>query len=496
LTHASVTRSSAADDPFAGYQVESFFDEVFTADGGVRPPYRSLIARLRAIATDDLGRRERLRDAIFRSLGITFNVYGEAAGVERVWPMDLVPRIIPAEEWAPVERGLVQRVTALNKFLDDLYVGEGAAIADGIVPRSLVLSADGFEREAFGIAVPHAARCLVSGVDLVRDGHGVYRVLEDNLRTPSGISYVLENRATLTRVLPLAFAQHRVRPVSHYPASLLTALRSVAPAAAGNPRVVVLTPGAFNSAYFEHAFLARQMGVELVEGRDLVVDEHVVYLRTTRGLDRVDVVYRRIDDDYLDPAVFRSDSTLGVPGIVDAARAGNVTIANAVGNGVADDKAIYAYVPALIRYYLNEEPILPNVDTYLLWRPDEREAALARLEELVIKPVAASGGYGIVIGPRASDEELEKCRRQIVANPRSFIAQEVVSLSRHPTLVDGRLEGRHIDLRPFVLSGERVEVIPGGLTRVALPKDSLVVNSSQGGGSKDTWVLALEDAQG
>jgi uncharacterized circularly permuted ATP-grasp superfamily protein len=496
-----VTRNTApelnpSDDPFGGYQTEGFFDEVFAADGEIRPPYRSLVARLRAIATEELGRRERLRDAIFRSLGITFNVYGEAAGVERVWPMDLVPRIIPAEEWAPVERGLIQRVTALNQFLDDLYVGEAAAIADGIVPRALVMSADGFEREAFGIAVPHAARCMVSGVDLVRDGNGVYRVLEDNLRTPSGISYVLENRATLTRVLPLAFAQHRVRPVSHYPASLLTALRSVAPAAAGNPRVVVLTPGAYNSAYFEHAFLARQMGVELVEGRDLVVDEHVVYLRTTRGLERVDVVYRRIDDAFLDPAVFRSDSTLGVPGIVNAARAGNVTIANAIGNGVADDKAIYAYVPALIKYYLNEEAILPNVETYLLWQPEQREAALARLDQLVIKPVAASGGYGIVIGPRATDEQLAKCRAEIEENPRGFIAQEVISLSRHPTFLDGRIEGRHIDLRPFVLSGERVEVIPGGLTRVALPKNSLVVNSSQGGGSKDTWVLAADGADG
>jgi uncharacterized circularly permuted ATP-grasp superfamily protein len=283
--------------------------------------------------------------------------------------------------------------------------------------------------------------------------------------------------------------------VSHYPASLLTALRSVAPAAAGNPRVVVLTPGAYNSAYFEHAFLARQMGVELVEGRDLVVDEHVVYLRTTRGLERVDVVYRRIDDAFLDPAVFRRDSTLGVPGIVNAARAGNVTIANAIGNGVADDKAIYAYVPALIKYYLNEEPILPNVETYLLWQPEQRAAALDRLDQLVIKPVAASGGYGIVIGPRASDEELAKCRKQIEENPRGFIAQEVISLSRHPTFLDGGYQGRHIDLRPFVLSGERVEVIPGGLTRVALPKGSLVVNSSQGGGSKDTWVLAHDEVE-
>ena len=342
---------STSDDPFGGYETEGFFDEMFSADGEVRPPYRSLVARLRAISSKSSAAASGCATRSSGASASPSTVYGEAAGVERVWPMDLVPRIIPAEEWAPVERGLIQRVTALNRFLDDLYVGEAAAIADGIVPRALVMSADGFEREAFGIAVPHAARCMVSGVDLVRDGEGVYRVLEDNLRTPSGISYVLENRATLTRVLPLAFAQHRVRPVSHYPASLLTALRSVAPAAAGNPRVVVLTPGAYNSAYFEHAFLARQMGVELVEGRDLVVDEHVVYLRTTRGLERVDVVYRRIDDTFLDPAVFRSDSTLGVPGIVNAARAGNVTIANAIGNGVADDKAIYAYVPALIRYY-------------------------------------------------------------------------------------------------------------------------------------------------
>jgi uncharacterized circularly permuted ATP-grasp superfamily protein len=335
----------------------------------------------------------------------------------------------------------------------------------------------------------------VAGVDLVRDGDGTYRVLEDNLRTPSGISYVLENRATMMRVLPLAFAQHRVRPVSHYPASLLAALRSVAPTAAGSPRVVVLSPGPHNSAYFEHAFLARQMGVELVEGRDLVVDEHVVFLRTTRGLERVDVIYRRIDDDFLDPTVFRSDSTLGVPGLLGAARAGHVTIANAVGTGVADDKAIYAYVPAFIRYYLGEEPILPNVPTYLLWQPEDRAEALARLRELVVKPVSASGGYGIVIGPQATDDELAACRRRIEADPRGYIAQDLVMLSRHPTFLDGgKVEGRHVDLRPFVLSGEQIEVIPGGLTRVALRKGSLVVNSSQGGGSKDTWVLAPDGA--
>jgi uncharacterized circularly permuted ATP-grasp superfamily protein len=410
--------------------------------------------------------------------------------------------VIPAREWSHVERGLVQRVVALNRFLEDLYAGERAALQDGIVPRWLVQSSAGFVREAQGIPAPRGARCLVAGIDVVRDGEGVYRVLEDNLRTPSGISYVLENRAAMTRVLPVAFAQHSVRPVNHYGSSLLAALRSVAPPSAPDPpRVVVLTPGIHNSAYFEHAFLARQMGVELVEGRDLVVDEHAVYLRTTRGLDRVDVIYRRIDDDYLDPVVFRSDSALGVPGLVSAARAGNVTISNAIGNGVADDKAVYPFVPALIRFYLGEEPILPNVQTYLLWDAEQRESALARLGELVVKPVDASGGYGIVIGPRASDEELAACRKRIEQNPRGYIAQEVVALSRHPTLVEAeggapaaQLEGRHIDLRPFVLCGEQIEVIPGGLTRVALRRGSLVVNSSQGGGSKDTWVLA-DDAE-
>jgi uncharacterized circularly permuted ATP-grasp superfamily protein len=316
-------------------------------------------------------------------------------------------------------------------------------------------------------------------------------VLEDNLRCPSGISYVLENRAAMTRVVPGAFADHRVRTVDHYGAVLLEALRAVAPPSAGDdPTIVVLTPGAFNSAYFEHAFLARQMGVELVEGRDLVSDEHVVSVRTTGGLERVDVVYRRIDDDFLDPVTFRADSTLGVPGLMAAARAGNVTIANAVGNGVADDKAVYAYVPELIRFYLGEEPVLPNVPTYLLWEPEQRQAVLDRLDELVVKPVAASGGYGLFIGPDASDEEVATCRQAIEAEPRAYIAQEVVTLSRHPTLVGDHLEGRHVDLRPFVVTGERVEVIAGGLTRVALRKGSLVVNSSQGGGSKDTWVLA------
>ena len=475
---------------FEGYQHEGFFDEFVDELGEVRPHYRQLALRLGALAPEELARRERLRDAAFRSAGITFTVYGEDAGLERTFPMDLIPRIIPAVEWAHVEQGLGQRVTALNMFLDDLYVGERAAVRDGIVPWSLVTSSDGFEREAFGIPVPRGARCLVAGIDLVRDVDGTYRVLEDNLRNPSGISYVLENRAAMTRVLPSVFGTHRVQAVDHYGASLLAALRQVAPAAAGDPCVVVLTPGVFNSAYFEHAFLARQMGVELVEGPDLIVDEHVVKMRTTRGLQRVDVIYRRIDDHFLDPVTFRRDSTLGVPGLIAAARAGNVTIANAVGNGVADDKALYAFVPDLIRYYLNEEPLLPNVETYLLWDPDQRTHVVDRLDELVVKPVAGSGGYGMLIGPHASDEELATFRKHIEEDPRGYIAQEIVQLSRHPTLVGDHLEGRHVDLRPFVLSGESIEVIPGGLTRVALRKGSLVVNSSQGGGSKDTWVLS------
>jgi uncharacterized circularly permuted ATP-grasp superfamily protein len=479
---------------FEAYDRGAFFDEVVSSDGHVRSHYEALVNRMSRLTPGDLLERERARDTAFRQAGITFTVYGEGEGIERTFPMDLVPRIIPVNEWATIEEGLVQRVTALNRFLDDLYVGEQAALRDGVVPRWLVASSAGFERQAFGIPVPHGARCLVSGIDLVRDAEGTYRVLEDNLRNPSGISYVLENRAAMTRVLPGIFADHRVRPVDHYGASLLAALRHAAPPSAGDdPTVVVLTPGVFNSAYFEHAFLARQMGVELVEGRDLVVDDHVVSMRTTHGLARVDVVYRRIDDPFLDPVVFRSDSVLGVPGLLAAVRAGNVSITNAVGNGVADDKAVYAFVPDMIRFYLGAEPILPNVETYLLWDADQRAAVLERLDELVVKPVAESGGYGMLIGPSASDAEIASMAARIEADPRGYIAQEVVPLSRHPTLVDDRLEGRHIDFRPFVLCGSKTEVIPGGLTRVALRAGSLVVNSSQGGGSKDTWVLAPAD---
>ena len=489
-TPSGVAADARRTDLFDGYDPGGFFDEVFARDGAPRPHYRRVVESLGRLSPEALLQRERKRDQLFHTQGITFTVYGEEAGVERTFPMDLVPRIIPADEWATVEAGLVQRVTALNRFLEDLYGGERVALRDGIVPPWLVSSASGFRREAFGIPALHGARCLVAGIDLVRDDQGTYRVLEDNLRNPSGISYVLENRAAMTRVLPGIFAAHRVRPVDHYGQLLLAALKSVAPRAAGeDPRVVVLTPGVFNSAYFEHAFLARQMGVDLVEGRDLVVDEHVVYMRTTRGLQRVDVVYRRVDDDFLDPVVFDPTSMLGVPGLLTAARAGNVTVSNAIGNGVADDKAVYAFVPDLVRYYLDEDVILPNVDTYLLWDADQRAEVLDRLEELVVKPVAESGGYGMLIGPASTADERAAMARNIQADPRNYIAQEVVQLSRHPTLVEDRVAGRHVDLRPFVIAGETTEVIPGGLTRVALREGSLVVNSSQGGGSKDTWVL-------
>jgi len=474
-----------------GYERAVGFDEAIGCDGEPRSHYGAVFEELDRLTPGELSSRERLRDALFRRLGITFAVYGDATGQERTWPMDLVPRILPAAEWAEVERGLAQRIKALNLFLEDLYVGERAAVRDGIVPAWLVYSSEGFQREAVGLAVPHGARCVVAGSDLVRDADGSFRVLEDNLRTPSGISYVLQNRAALTRVLPRLSARHRIRPVHHYGSSLLNALHALDPRGGSEaPRVVVLTPGIWNSAYFEHAFLAQQMGAELVEGRDLVVEDQVVYMRTTRGLERVDVIYRRVDDAFVDPALFRQDSVLGVPGLYSALRAGNVSLANALGCGVADDKAIYPFVPALIRYYLNEAPILPNVTTYLLWDPDQRKHVLERLDRLVTKPVAASGGYGIVLGPQATADQLEISRKEIERDPRGFIAQELVQLSSHPTVVDGKLEARHIDLRPFVLTGARTEVFPGGLTRVALRRGSFVVNSSQGGGSKDTWVLA------
>ncbi|MCB0996143.1 MAG: circularly permuted type 2 ATP-grasp protein [Acidimicrobiales bacterium] len=478
-----------------GYDTGGFFDEVVEAGGAVRAHYRPLFERLDSFGATELARRQRLKDAIFHTQGITFTVYGDEEGTERTFPLDLIPRVIAADEWATLEAGLVQRVRALNAFLEDLYAGEQAALADGVVPRELVESAEGYLPQAIGIPAPHGARCVIAGIDVVRDSAGRYVVLEDNLRNPSGVSYVLENRSAMTRVLPVAFHQSAVRPVSLYPHMLLEALSSVAPVGGSAPRVVLLTPGRYNSAYFEHAFLARQMGIELVEANDLIMVDDSVQMRTTRGLRRVDVIYRRIDDEYLDPLAFRPDSLLGVPGLIDVARSGNVTICNALGNGVADDKAVYVFVPEMIRYYLGEEPILANVETYRLDEPDQLTMVLGRLDELVVKPVAASGGYGMLIGPTATDEEIGSFTAKLQADPRGYIAQEVVQLSRAPTLVDSGFEGRHIDLRPFIVAGDQVQVLPGGLTRVALRRGSLVVNSSQGGGSKDTWVLAASDPE-
>jgi uncharacterized circularly permuted ATP-grasp superfamily protein len=463
------------------------WDEMFDEHGAARPSYDVVHDTLGALTVAEFRDRCDARDRSFRDQGITF---AHSGGPERPFPLDLLPRIISAPEWEVIESGVVQRVTALEAFLDDVY-GEARVLADGIVPRSLLLSSTHLRREVAGFRPPNGVRIHVAGIDLVRDADGRHRVLEDNLRTPSGISYVIENRRAMTHVFPELFATQRVRPVADYPAHLLEALRAAAPAGAGpDPRVVVLTPGVHNAAYFEHAFLARQMGVALVEGRDLVCRDGFVHMRSTTGTQRVDVVYRRVDDDFLDPLQFRGASVLGCPGIVNAARAGNVTIANAVGNGVADDKAMYGYVPDLIRYYLAEEPILPNVDTYDLSDPDQRAHVLERLDQLVLKPVDGSGGHGIMIGPAASDEQLAQTRRAVVANPRAWIAQELVQLSTSPTHTGDAFAPRRVDLRPFAVNdGKRLWVAPGGLTRVALPEGSMVVNSSQGGGSKDTWVL-------
>ena len=475
-----------------GYEPAAGFDEAFEADGSVREAYRRIVERFGELDAGELRRLERLVADEFRRQGITFTVYSDEEGTERIWPMDLFPRLIAAREWEELERGLTQRVTALNRFLEDLYAGEGAALADGVVPRWLVVSSEGFERNAVGISVPHGARCNVAGIDVVRDAEGHYRVLEDNLRNPSGISYVIENRAAMAKTCSWLFYDHTAQPVEQYGQMLRSTLESMAPDGRDSPHVVVLTPGIFNSAYFEHAFLARSMGVELVEGRDLVVDDHTVYARTIEGLIAVDVIYRRVDDVFLDPVVFRPDSVLGVSGLLGALRAGTVTVCNAIGNGAADDKAVYPYVPDLIRYYLGTEPIIDNVPTYVMWDADQRAEALDRLEELVVKPVAGSGGYGVLIGPHATEQEIAEARSAVVADPRNWICQEVVQLSSLPSFTQDRLEPRHVDLRPFVLTGERTQVFPGGLTRVAMRQGSLIVNSSAGGGSKDTWVLEQE----
>jgi uncharacterized circularly permuted ATP-grasp superfamily protein len=465
-------------------------DELIGPDGSALAHAEPLLASLERLGAETLSAAGRRRDAIFMQQGITFEVAGtDGERRDRAWPLDLVPRVLTADEWTTIKRGLAQRIRALNAFVDDVYHAHEIVRA-GIVPWSLIVSRPSFARPVHGVRAPGGVYCHVCGCDLVRDGDGRWRVLEDNVRTPSGISYVLENRVAMTRLMPELFAGHRVRAVDHYPGLLLDALRAVAPAAESHPTVVLWTPGPLNAAYFEHAFLARQMGIELVEASDLVVRDAVCYMRTTAGLERVHTIYRRLDDDFIDPLEFRPDSLLGVPGLVRAYRAGTVAIANAIGTGVADDKAIYYYVPAMIRFYLDEEPILDNVDTYLLGDAKARKMVIERLPELVVKPTSESGGKGVFIGPQASAAECEEQARLITEQPWRFIAQELVRLSTAPTATeDGRLEPRHVDLRPFAVFGDEIRIVPGGLTRVALRADSMIVNSSQGGGSKDTWVL-------
>ncbi len=455
-----------------------------------RNHYRPMWEHIRRTGQNELAAKAHEAHLTMHTDGVTFTVYSEEdEGIERVWPFDLIPRVITAPEWSQIEAGLKQRVRALNLFLKDIYHGQ-RIIKDGVVPAELIYEGKDFRREIRDITPPHDIYTHISGVDLIRNVDGRYLVLEDNLRTPSGVSYMIENRIVERRILPEFFAQYRVRRVEHYPAQLLQALRHLSPRGKDQAEIVVLTPGIYNSAYFEHTFLAKEMGVELAEGRDMVVKNNVVYLKTTHGLRRVDVVYRRIDDDFLDPLCFRSESVLGVAGIVNAWRAGNVAIVNAPGAGIADDKAVYAYVPDIIRYYLGENSILQNVPTYQLSNPGDRAFVLDNMERMVIKAVSESGGYGMLMGPSSSPSQRAEFARRISGYPRNYIAQPVIPLSRHVCYLDGELESRHLDLRPFIIYGEDIEVIPGGLTRVALTKGSLVVNSSQGGGSKDTWVLA------
>ena len=477
-------------DLFEDYRLGTSWDEMLGGPNEARGPYRAVHHTLRSMQPEALRERAEYLARSFLDQGVTF----DHAGEERPFPLDAVPRVISAEEWAVVEEGVEQRVRALEAFLADVYNHPDdvpSAVRQGIIPWELITSSAHFHRAAHGIRPANDVRAHVSGIDLIRDEAGTFRVLEDNVRVPSGVSYVIANRRAMTNVFPEAFATLRIRPVHDYPRILLSALRAAAPDGAGDPTVVVLTPGVFNSAYFEHTLLARMMGVELVEGRDLVCSGGVVKMRTTQGEQPIDVIYRRIDDEYLDPVHFRPDSMLGVTGLVAAIRSGRVSVANAIGNGVADDKLIYSYVPALTRHYLDEDPILPNVDTYRLNEPDALAHVLDRLDEMVVKPVDGSGGKGLVIGPAADGPTLDALRLRLLADPRGWIAQPVVQLSTVPTLIDGKLAPRHVDLRPFAVNdGSTVRVLPGGLTRVALPEGQLVVNSSQGGGSKDTWVLS------
>ncbi len=475
---------------FESYQTEGFFDELIGANGKPRAVTKPLIKHVNALKAEELRQLQTTAELALYQQGITFSVYGDKDGTEKIIPFDIIPRVVPGAEWTKLELGLKQRIKALNMFIDDIY-NDQKILKDGIIPADLILSSACYLTQCKGLKPPGGIWIHITGTDLVRDASGTYYVLEDNLRCPSGISYVLQNRAIQKRTFPNAFAAMKVRPVSNYTEHLYQALHHAAPAnSSRSPRIVVLTPGIYNSAYFEHAYLAQQMGVPLAEGSDLAVIDDKVMLRTTSGYEKVDVIYRRIDDEYLDPKAFREDSMLGVPGIMEAYRKGNVTLANAPGTGIADDKAVYAYVPAIIQYYLGEEAIIPNVPTYACWDKEQREHVLANLDSLVVKAVNLSGGYGMLIGPRSTAAERKDFAARIKKNPRDYIAQPTLSLSRSPTLTDDGIEGRHVDFRPYILYGKSIFVLPGGLTRVALTKGSLVVNSSQGGGSKDTWVLA------
>jgi uncharacterized circularly permuted ATP-grasp superfamily protein len=476
-----------------GYDTGGFYDEMFDEAGQPRPEARLLLETIGSLGDGQLQRCQQAAERILVQLGITFNVYGDSAGTERPFPFDLVPRIVRSDEWNWLERGLKQRIHALNAFINDIYHDQ-RILKDKIIPEEVVRSAASFRPQCVGMNPPNGVWCHITGSDLVRGGDGRIYVLEDNLRVPSGASYMLENRDLMKRTFPQVFDGLQVRPVMDYPSLLLSTLESMAPRdVTSKPVVVLLTPGMYNSAYFEHSYLAQKMGIPLVEGRDLVVEDDTVWMRTTKGLRRVHVIYRRIDDDFLDPEAFRPDSMLGVPGLVRAYRAGRVALANAPGNGVADDKVMYAYVPEMIRYYEGEDPILPNVPTFLCWRDQDRQHVLQHLDTLVVKSANEAGGYGMLIGPHASVAEREAFADKIKANPRNYIAQPTLALSRLPTLADDRLEGRHVDLRPYILYGkDGINVVPGGLTRVALRRGSLVVNSSQGGGSKDTWVLSAD----
>jgi len=482
---------SVLEDPisFEHYSTDKFFDEIIDANGRPRPDAAPLVEVINQLPGGDLLRRQAAIERSLHRMGITFTVYGDSSGTEKIMPFDIVPRIIGSMLWKHIEAGLKQRIKALNLFLDDIYHDQ-QILNDNIVPRDLIENATTFLKPCIGLKPPRGVWCHVTGTDLIRDADGAVFVLEDNLRVPSGVSYVLQNRAVMKRNFPQIFAASKVRPINDYPAKLYQMLRWLAPDHVENPTVAVLTPGMYNSAYYEHSFLAHQMGVELVEGRDLMVDDGFVYMRTTDGPQRVDVIYRRVDDTFIDPAVFRGDSVLGVKGLMDVYRRGNVALANAPGTGVADDKVVYAYVPDMIRYYMNEEAIIPNVKTYICQRDDDRKYVLEHIGELVVKAANESGGYGMLIGPHSTVEQQAEFADKIKKDPRNFIAQPTLSLSRMPTVVDGHLEGRHVDLRPYILHGKDIWILPGGLTRVALKKGSLVVNSSQGGGSKDTWVVA------